>query len=103
MFPSPASIAFAAGVVVIVLGFALSGRAYQGYRRNDSCPMLLLAIGMLLITVVPTLTEIILVPWFVARYTTPGTGAISLALTISRLCESAGIGVIIYSLHSRRM
>lgn len=102
LFPSPDVVAFATGVLVVFLGLAISWRAYQGYRRNESRPMLLLAIGMLLITVIPTLVEIIVVPWFVARYTAPGTGTISLTLTISRVCEAIGIGVILYSLHSRR-
>lgn len=94
---------FATGVVVLVLGLAISGRAYQGYQRNDSRPMLLLAIGMLLITVFPTLLEIIIIPWIVARYTEPGTGAFVLTVTVSHVCEAVGIGVIIYSLHSRRV
>lgn len=103
LIPSPDAIAFATGVLVVVLGIVISGRAYQGYRRNDSRPMLLLAIGMLLITVIPTLAEIVVIPWFVARYTAPGTGAISLSLIVSRVCEAIGIGVLIYSLHSRRI
>lgn len=101
LIPSPDAIAFAAGVGVVVLGLAISARAYQGYRRNESRPMLLLASGMLLITVIPTLSEIIVIPWFVARYTAPGTGAVSLSLIISRGFEAIGIGVLIYSLHSR--
>lgn len=102
LLPSSGAVAFAAGLLVVGLGVVISWRAYQGYRRNGSRPMLLLAIGMLLITVVPTLTESIVVPWFVARLTAPGTGATALTLTVSRLCEAAGIGVLIYSLHSRR-
>jgi hypothetical protein len=102
LFPSADIVAFATGVLVVLLGLYISGRAYQGYRRNESHPMLLLAIGMLLITVIPTLVELIIIPWFVARYTAPGTGVISLTLTISRVCEAIGIGVIIYSLHSGR-
>jgi len=101
-FLSPGGIAFAAGLVVVVLGFTISWRAYQGYRRNESRPMLLFAVGMFLITVVPTLTEIIVVPWFVARITAPGTGAVSLTLTVSRTCEAIGIGVLLYSLRIRR-
>lgn len=93
-------IAFAAGILVIGLGITITWRAFQGYRRNDSQPMLLLAIGMLLITVIPTLVEIIIVPWFIARYITPGMGAVSLTLAISRVCEAVGISIIIYSLHT---
>ena len=96
------TVAFGVGLIVILLGLLISWRAYQGSRRNDSRPMVLLAIGMMLITVVPTLTELLVIPWFVVRYTSAGTGAISLTLTVSRLCEAAGICVLIYSLHSRR-
>lgn len=95
------SIAFGVGLIVILLGITISWRAYQGFRRNESRPMLLLAVGMVLITVIPTLVEIVVVPWFIARYTTPGTGVVPLTLTISRTCEAVGIGVLIYSLHSR--
>ena len=96
------TVAFGVGLVVLLLGLVISWRAYQGSRRNESRPMLLLAIGMMLITVVPTLTELVVIPWFVVRYMSPGTGAVSLTLTVSRLCEAVGISVLIYSLHIRR-
>ena len=102
LFPSLDVVAFAAGLIVIVLGLLISGRAYQGFRRNKSRPMLLFAIGMVLITVIPTFTELILIPWFVAPYTSPGIGAVSLTLTVSRLCEAVGISFLIYSLHISR-
>lgn len=95
-------VAFGIGWIVILLGLAISWRAYQGFRRNESRPMLLLAIGMMLITVVPTFTELVIIPWFVARYTSPGTGTISLTLAVSRMCEATGISVLLYSLHVRR-
>jgi len=102
LVPSLDVVAFAAGLVVIVLGLLISGRAYQGFRRNESRPMLLFVFGMVLITVIPTFTELILIPWFVARYTSPGIGAVSLTLTVSRLCKAVGISFLIYSLHIRR-
>lgn len=102
LLPSPDITAFAVGLLVIFLGLVISWRAYQGFRRNESRPMLLLAVGMLLITVVPTVTEIIVVPWFVARYTSPGTGAVSLTMIVSRTCEAIGIGILLYSLRSRQ-
>jgi hypothetical protein len=95
------TVAFSVGLVVILLGLVISWRAYQGSRRNESRPMFLLAIGMMLITVIPTLTELVVIPWFVARYMSPGTGTVSLTLTVSRLCEAVGISVLIYSLRSR--
>lgn len=96
-------LAFSFGLLVILLGVIISLRPYQGYRRNESRPMLLLAIGMLLITVIPALVEIIIIPGFIARFTSPGTGAISSTLVVSRLCESLGIVVILYSIHARHV
>ena len=102
LLPALGSVALGIGLVVILLGLVISWRAYQGFRRNESRPMLLLAIGMMLITVVPTFTELVIIPWFVVRYTSPGTGAVSLTLTVSRLCEAVGISVLLYSIHIRR-
>ena len=102
LLPALGSVALGIGLVVILLGLVISWRAYQGFRRNESRPMLLLAIGMMLITVVPTFTELVIIPWFIVRYTSPGTGAVSLTLTVSRLCEAVGISVLLYSIHIRR-
>ena len=102
LLPALGSVALGIGLVVTLLGLVISWRAYQGFRRNESRPMLLLAIGMMLITVVPTFTELVIIPWFVVRYTSPGTGAVSLTLTVSRLCEAVGISVLLYSIHIRR-
>ena len=102
LLPALGSVALGIGLVVILLGLVISWRAYQGFRRNESRPMLLLAIGMMLITVVPTFTELVIIPWFVVRYTSPGTGAVSLTLTVSRLCEAVGISVLLYSINIRR-
>lgn len=98
---APSGIAFAVGLLVIILGLAITWRAYQGYRRNDSHPMLLLAIGMLLITVIPTLVELILIPWFIGRYFPASSSAFGYTLLTSRICEATGIGVLLYSLHIR--
>ena len=102
LLPALGSVALGIGLVVILLGLVISWRAYQGFRSNESRPMLLLAIGMMFITVVPTFTELVIIPWFVVRYTSPGTGAVSLTLTVSRLCEAVGISVLLYSIHIRR-
>ena len=102
LLPALGSVALGIGLVVILLGLVISWRAYQGFRRNESRPMLLLAIGMMLITVVPTFTELVIIPWFVVRYTSPGTEVVSLTLTVSRLCEAVGISVLLYSIHIRR-
>ena len=39
-----------AKLVTMVLGFLIAYQAYRGYRRNDSRPMLYVAIGFVLIS-----------------------------------------------------
>ncbi|WP_255149759.1 DUF7521 family protein [Halorarius halobius] len=98
--PLPAAAAFALGLLVVVLGVVITARAYQGHRRNESRPMLYLAVGMLLITVVPSLAEMVVVP-FVARYFAATAPAIEYTLVASRASEAAGILVLLYSLRAR--
>lgn len=86
-------------LLVIVLGFSIIWRAYQGARRNDSRAMLLLAIGLLFITVIPSIIEILL-PIF-ARFVTPASPAIDYTIIASRASEATGIGILLYSLHSK--
>lgn len=99
--PTPSIVAFAVGLLVIFLGLIITWRAYQGYRRNDNRPMLLFVLGMLLITVIPTLAEIIIIPWFIGRYLPAASPAFEYALLFSRTCEATGIGALLYSLHIR--
>jgi hypothetical protein len=40
-------------LATVVLGLYISYQAYRGYRRNQSRPMLFLAIGIVLLTFVP--------------------------------------------------
>lgn len=53
-----------------LLGLGISVIAYRGYRRNQSQPMRFIAIGFVLVFVVPTLLVITLLvgstPWIVA-------------------------------------
>lgn len=88
------------GILVILLGLALTVRALQGARRNDSRPMLYLAIGMALITLVPTVMEMVVIP-FVARAVRASAPAIEQAIVASRASEATGIAVILYSLSVR--
>lgn len=46
-------------IVSAVLGFVITYIAFQGYRRNGSRPMLFVAVGFLLVFVVPFLISII--------------------------------------------
>jgi uncharacterized membrane protein YidH (DUF202 family) len=60
--PGPGGVTFSfhTGTVVlllalatVVLGLYISYQAYRGYRRNQSRPMLFLAVGIVLLTFVP--------------------------------------------------
>lgn len=87
------------GVLVIILGIILVWRAYQGARRNDSRSMLLLAIGLLFITVFPSVATMTLS--FVAQYLT-STTPIEYTIIAYRASEVLGIGILLYSIHTRR-
>lgn len=41
----------AGNLLVIALGFLVAYQSYRGYRRNDSLPMLYLAVGFVLLSV----------------------------------------------------
>ena len=102
--PAPLSVvAFGLGMCVVLLGGVLSWRAYQGYRRNESRPMLLLAVGILLITVVPNLAELVVIPVFITAYLPESTPAVDVMLIVSRGCEVTGVGLLLYSLYVRRV
>lgn len=51
----PTVILFATALTTALVGLAVAGIAYRGYRRNASEPMRFLAIGIFFITVVPFL------------------------------------------------
>ncbi|WP_435319926.1 DUF7521 family protein [Haloarchaeobius sp. TZWSO28] len=76
-----------------LLGLFIARKAYQGYRRNDSGPMLFLAIGIVLLTAVPALLSVGL-STFTAL---PG----SLVVTVTNLSELSGLVAIAYSLYGR--
>ncbi|WP_439027965.1 DUF7521 family protein [Haloarchaeobius sp. DT45] len=76
-----------------LLGLFIARKAYQGYRRNDSGPMLFLAIGIVLLTAVPAVLSVAL-----STFTSlPG----SLVVTVTNLSELAGLVAIAYSLYGR--
>ena len=100
--PLPSGLAFGLGMLVIGLGLVITWRAYQGSRRNASRPMLLFAVGMLFVTVIPSVVELVVIPLFVARYFSAAAPAIEYALVGSRASEALGIGILLYSLYVRR-
>lgn len=80
-----------ARLVVFLLGFVIAFQAYRGYRRNDSPPMLYLAVGFALISVRPLVN----IP--LARFFSPSEfGVASTALDVAFL--GVAFLAILYSL-----
>lgn len=77
-------------LLVALLGTVIAVQAYRGYRRNDSRPMLYLAVGLALLTLVPFLLNVALATAGADRV------AIALAENVARLL---GLVAITYSLY----
>ncbi|WP_267641344.1 DUF7521 family protein [Haloarchaeobius amylolyticus] len=88
-----AAVVLATFVLSTLLGLFIARKAYQGYRRNDSGPMLFLAIGIVLLTAVPALLSVGL-----STFTgLPG----SLVVAATNVAELGGLVAIAYSLYGR--
>ena len=71
-------------------------QAIRGYRRNGGRPMLFLATGIVLITIVPTIVMLVGARLY---------GAQTVGLVVSPLANSIkvlGLASIVYSLYGRR-
>lgn len=91
---------FAATLVASGLGLLIVFQAYRGYRRNESRPMLLLALGFTLLTIAPFVLSLVVTAF--ARSLPPGTLLVTYWLPLaSRVLEIAGLSVILYSLYAR--
>ena len=86
----PATILLATAVATAVVGIAVAGFAYQGYRRNDSAAMFYLAVGIVLIAAGPLAVSYGLAPLFGLSDAASLLGV--LWVTIAGLCA------ILYSL-----
>jgi hypothetical protein len=74
----------------LLLGLAISYIAYRGYRRNQSRPMLFVAVGFVLIVGVPALVFVVL---------SLGLGVPTPVVnSLSQASELAGLGAILYGL-----
>lgn len=80
-------------LVTVALGLLIAYKAYQGYRRNRSEPMLFLAGGLVLVTVVPPLFSLAL-----PNATELAGWQVVLAMSLSQIC---GLLSIVYSLYGR--
>jgi hypothetical protein len=79
-------------VVVALVGLAIAYQAYLGYRRNQSRPMLFLAIGFALSVGLPF---VMLIPLLLLSGYPWATAAISI---LSNLATLVGLSCILYAL-----
>lgn len=81
---------FALAAVTAIAGLFVAYQAYRGYERNESRPMLYLAIGIVLLTAVPVGLN-----WLLSLWTASTDAEILLVVTTSHL---AGVLTILYAL-----
>lgn len=86
----PAAVLFVTALATAVVGLVVAGYAYQGYRRNDSRSMRLLAAGIVLISVGPLVVSYGLAPAFDLSDAATLLGVLWLTI--------AGLLTILYSL-----
>ncbi|WP_251342905.1 DUF7521 family protein [Haloplanus halophilus] len=84
----------------LVLGLAIVFQAYRGYRRNRSQPMLWLAVGLILLTVVPFVVSLTVASVGTALRFDPVVYTYY-APIFNRLIEVSGLVCILYSLYRR--
>lgn len=80
----------ASELIVIVLGLTISYIAYQGYRRNDSRPMLFFSIGFILVVGVPAVAG--------SLYLFGGVGTEIIAGAVTQLATILGMVCILFAL-----
>lgn len=79
--------------LVALLGTIIAYQAYRGYRRNDAPSMLYLAIGLVLLTLVPFLVNVTI---------TTFTGLDQIVMVfIENVSRLLGLVAITYSLYGR--
>lgn len=81
---------FAFAAVTAVAGLFVASLAYHGYRRNESRPMLYLAVGVFFLTTVPVVAN-----YGLRAVTSATDAALLLPVTIAHL---VGVLAILYAL-----
>jgi hypothetical protein len=81
-------------VLTALLGVVIAYQAYRGYRRNDSRPMLFIAIGFALVLAVPF---VLLVAFLVI----PGLTETGVSL-VSQTSQVLGVAAILYAIRLPR-
>ncbi|WP_435347652.1 DUF7521 family protein [Haloarchaeobius sp. HRN-SO-5] len=91
--PAVLVLALFTGVFVsVALAGVIAYRAYVGYRRTRSTRLLALSVGLLLVVVVPKLTNIAL--------STAAVVETDVVLTVTALVRLVGLGVVLYSIYA---
>jgi hypothetical protein len=80
-------------LLAALLGLVIARKAYQGYRRNASLPMLYLAAGIVLLTAVPAVLSL-----FLSTFTDLPN---YLVVVVTNGSELLGLVAIAYSLYGR--
>lgn len=87
-------------LAALVLGLFIAFQAFRGYRRNQSRRMLFLALGLVLLTVVPFVLSLAVT--FLGQQLGLGQRVYTYWLPIAiRLVEIGGLSCILYSLSIR--
>lgn len=90
----PYAVSFLMGLVTATLGAFVSSLAYLGYARNDSRPMLYLAVGVAFLTAIPFVVS------YGVDWATGATDAqVVLLITV---CDLVGLVAIAHSLGGAR-
>lgn len=84
----------ASEALIVLLGLAISYIAYTAYRRNQSRPMLFVAVGFVLTLFVPGVLGVVL-------YVLLGVPA-PVVNSLNQFSEVAGLGLILYGLWTPR-
>lgn len=79
-------------VITALVGLAIAYQAYRGYRRNDSRPMLFLAIGFILSVGLPF---VMLIPLLLFSHIPEATAVMAI---LSNLFTLVGLSCILYAL-----
>ena len=87
-------------LVATTLSALIAYQAYRGYRRNESRPMLFLAVGFAFITTIPFFVDLLFYPIFGRMY---GARIASVVLPIVKYgIQIIGLSFVLYSLYGRR-
>ncbi|GAA0200596.1 hypothetical protein ACFFQF_01150 [Haladaptatus pallidirubidus] len=88
--PDTEGLIFVFAAVTAIVGLFVAYQAFRGYRRNESRPMLYLALGVIFLTTVPVIVDSAL-----SGLTEATDAGILLAVTLAHL---VGVSSILYAI-----